>query len=506
MILLFFLLAARAQIVPEFNCWFTTYQNATRVTNLVFSYNNTQNGSDVTLPAGTADNLLWPAGFNGQQPDIFKAGNQAFALVLTDEGGVLAQGGAIGWALDNATVNVTAVQLTPQLQCDTAYHGLCPDWVAGFCDDGVYCNGQETCVSMGIGVQSVKTMGACANMSQGVQCAVNARCVEEAVACVALTDAPTVAPTAQPTEAPTDSPTLAPVAEIVPLFYCWFESTEVGIDGPVVNLAVGYNNSADVALTRPVTATQVGVSANCIAPSLYNGHQSTLFQPGYEPLSYVVKDTAGVLRQNGTISWRLTAATLTLDASLLTPSAECSVLLPPTAPGDDTEVVAQCSLIAPNCTAYDTYCHGTTTCNFTTSQCDPVDPSYNPCAPLESQVSPPSYLVCIEALQQCQAYVNCTTDAQCNNGQICDGREYCVINGSLGTCMGQANLTIAELCGTPNAVCIEGVGCESTTAVSPRTTVAIAFGVIVAAAVVLIFLYFLFSGDADRPAKMKKQR
>ena len=506
----------QAQVVPTFNCWFPTYVNGTRVNNLVFSYNSSS-GTDVILPIATGTNQLFPAEFDGQQPDVFKSGYYGLILVLSDTNNVLG-GGAIGWLLDGSVANVTSGQITPSSQCSAALNGSCPidagmPLLQYFCDDGVYCNGPETCFSMGLfGIQTVRTTGTCHGANAGIQCPSGSLCQESTLDCAAPTDAPTVAPTdsptAVPTPPPTDAPTRAPTepapVQIIPVFYCWFYTTEPVV-GQVVNLGLGYNNTGAHTLSRPTTLAPIGDNANNIMPSGYNGDQPTLFQRGYDPLAYVLKDLAGVLLSNGTIRWRLTMNTLIITQTLLTPSAECSVLQSPT-DDHDIQVISQCTVMTPDCTAYNTYCHGVTQCNFTSEQCDPVIPNYDPCQGLQSQVSPqtPIVFTCVEALQQCVAYVNCTDDQQCNDGLICNGREYCVNNGTAGVCYGQANLTIVSLCGTANAVCIEGVGCQSTTQVSPTTTLAIAFGCFVVGAVVVIFFYFTFSAYTPRPIKMKK--
>lgn len=505
---------AQVVVVPSFNCWFPTYVNGTRITNLVFSYNSSS-GTDVIIPNAPGTNQLFPAEFDGQQPDVFKSGYYGLILVLSDTNNVLASG-AIGWQLDGSLVNVTSDQITPSSQCSTALNGSCPidagmPLLQYFCDDGIYCNGLETCFSMGLfGIQTVRTMGVCHGAFAGIQCPSGGVCQEETLTCAAPTGAPTSTPTVSPTTgptqtpAPTRAPTQPPPVEIVPLFYCWFYTTEPLL-GPVVNLGLGYNNTGSHTLARPVTLTAVGDTANNIVPSGYNGPQPTLFQRGHDPLAHVLKDLAGVLMANGSITWRLSMDTLVITRDQLIPSAECSVLQSPT-DNQDTEVVAECTLLAPDCTAYNTYCHGVTQCNFTSGLCQPVDPSYNPCLGLQSQVPPltPIVFACIEELQQCAAYINCTVDEQCNDGLICNGREYCVNNGTAGVCYGQANLTIVSLCGNANTICIEGVGCQSTTQTSPTTTLAIAFSVFVAGGIVFIFLYFTFTAFTQRPIKMKK--
>lgn len=485
-------------IVATWDCWFETYANASRSLNLVFSYNSSY-PSDTPLVAGSAENTLEPAQlFQGQQPELFKQGYQAYVLTL-----VVPAGTSVVWRLDNQPPLVvnTAQDLTPQRRCSVALGGNCPTWIEHFCEDAAYCNGAESCFSMSLfGAETTRTMGVCVAPDQGVQCQAPAACREDALACVTPTPAPTEAPTGAPTPVPTT---------VVPLFYCWYTSVEPPATRHILSVVLGYNNTGALPLVLPVTTSgQLNGLANHLAPPAYNGQQPTLFEAGEQLLVFVVRDTLGVLYAGHPLVWGLTSRALVVtSAHHIRPERECQLLVPaapPTEADDDDYLDAdvptvECSELAPNCTAADTFCNGTTVCNGTL--CVPTDPSYDPCAGLRAEaLHGPVVLLCVEELGLCVAYVNCTSDAQCQDGLYCNGKETC----SNGTCYGMVNITVTRVCGRPDAVCIEAEQrCVLTDeTVSPLVAIGLVAG---AAVIVLLLLFFIFYYFA-RSAKPVKKR
>jgi hypothetical protein len=493
-----------SQVTPSFSCWFSTYNGSARITNLVYSYNNSLT-ADVIIPVDAlGGNTLTPLGFNGQQPDIFKAGFNTFALVLTDSAGTISRGGFIVWQLGNTTLRTEPQHITNASRCDTAYNGSCPSgWpdqaLDHFCEDASFCNGQEGCFSLSLfGTLTTRTMGVCAGSQFGVSCPVGQRCGEDPPACFTVTAPPT--------------PEIVRV--VTPLFYCWFATNDTS-EGRVISVALGYNNTAGVLLSRPLTLPTNTTTANFIQPSLYHGLQTTLFQVGYDALSFVLRDSGRVLLTGGNITWRLTVDTLTITlAQHIVPSAECSLV---SSPGDSEDIVpptteapteeptpepGDCNTTFTDCTAFDTFCHGAYVCNTTLQECVSVDALFSPCTASQAQVTmgAPVVLICVEHLQLCVAYVNCTTDQECQDGLLCNGRERC----DNGTCYG-ANLTLAELCGTENAICIEGQGCSAINqAFDPKLVVALVAAASFVAIIVLVLVcYFFYTYRAAPKAKKK---
>jgi len=491
LLLVLLLALGSAQVVPSFSCWFTTYNNSVATKNLVYSYNNSLSTDVVIAVTDTGNNTLSPSGFNGQQPDIFKSGYNPFTLVLVDAGRVLSQpGGAIVWRVDQTTVTVTQAQLVDTQRCDTAYSGVCPVWVDNFCEDSSYCNGAEGCFSVMIfGSLTTRAMGACTRPQVGVVCPTGQLCSEQSLSCFT----------------PTQAPTVEPILEVVPTFYCWFFTTEPLI-GQVLNLALGYNNTASQVLARPLTLAINSSLSNYILPADYNGLQPTLFQTGYDPLAFTLKDSAQVLASGGTIRWTLTIDTLAITlARHILPSTECNLLL---SPGDREDTVpteapteeptsapteaptSECSVNETNCTAFDTFCGGPTECNETTGLCIPVEADYSPCTGEQFQVASdtPVVLICVEELQLCVAYVNCTTDEECRDELFCNCVETCVN----GTCYGHVNLTLLELCGAEDAYCNEDQKrcLPNNQDISPKFIV----GATAAAALVLFVILIMLCG------------
>jgi hypothetical protein len=489
-----------SQVLPSFACWFPSYNGSARANNLVYSYNNSL-GTDLIIPiVEGGNNSLTPLQFNGQQPDIFKSGYNPFTLVLTDINNVLSLlGGSVVWQLAGTTVTVTQAQIITSQRCDTAYNGVCPLWVDGFCEDDSYCDGAEGCSSLVIfGSLTTRSLGACIRPQSGILCPTGQRCSEQLLGCYT----------------PTEAPTVEPVLEVVPIFYCWFYSPDPLL-GQVINIALGYNNTSSQTLARPMTLPTNGSLANFILPADYNGLQTTLFQQGYDPLSFTLKDSRQILVGNGTIQWSLTIDTLSITlAGNIIPSTECSLLA---SPPDGEEIIPteaptsaptalpnHCNISDTNCTAFDSFCGGPFLCNTTLQQCVPVDANYSPCTGEQFQVSAdaPVVLVCVEDLELCLAYVNCSVDAECNDGLFCNGHESCLN----GTCYGQVNLTIEELCGTVNAICVEGQGCVATgQTVSNQLVVAAVAGSSLVAAILLVVMCGFFASVKSGGGKSKNK-
>lgn len=200
--------AQDAPVVPLFSCWFPSYgPQGQCLQNLVLSYNNTGNAT-LTISLGPGQNALSPPSYDGQQPVLFLPGLQLFVATLgnvTD---------TVTWLLDNTTLNVSLSALTSATQCSALFPTSCPTGLAGFCEDGVYCNGAEFCFSSVFG-----PTGSCSAPASGINCSAGTQCSENPATCLATaapseapTPAPTAAPTGQPTLAPTPAPTRAPTS------------------------------------------------------------------------------------------------------------------------------------------------------------------------------------------------------------------------------------------------------------------------------------------------------
>jgi hypothetical protein len=421
-------------VIPEWNCWYHTYENNVRVVNLLFSYNN-PDVADVIISSSSPQNELTPSNLNGQQPDIFKAGYNAYVMSLNHV--------PVSWQLGTTRIDVSEVDLTPEQRCSAKFLGTCPLWIPHFCEDSVYCNGEESCFSVAIfGVLTSHSFGSCSRPASGVNCGVTAQCNESLMTCVSLLPPETPAPTPPP---------------VYPLFDCWYyTTTETKM---VVNLRMSYNNTSPNSVTRPL-------ENNKITPNAYDGVQPTLFYGGVNIDAFVISDTLDMLTTDQ-IMWRIGDVALTLTSENVTVATRCAVESPqdtpltnaptteatvaPTAPA----VATQCSSGGDDCSQFDSFCYGPTHCDVSLGLCVLNNPVYSPCPPA---IVPATQIICVNHLSICVASMNCTVDSECNDGLLCNGKEYCV-NGS---CVVQTNLTIDQLCGGPNYVCIEGVGCQST--------------------------------------------
>jgi hypothetical protein len=494
-----------AQVQPIFSCWFPTFAPQQRVTNLVFSYNNAGQ-SDVIVPAATdGSNTLLPLAYNGVQSDILKTGQNLYQFTVTDTQNVLlSPSGFIVWQVGNASATVTQLSITPMSLCVTVANSSCPLGLPNFCENGVYCNGVETCSPVVVTAQMTDVLGVCASPAQGVQCPAGQICSEATLGCVSP---PTVQPSPAPSASPTAESTLPPVV-IIPSFYCWFVSND-SLAGQTLNLAFAYNNTGSIMVMRPVTtlASINSSSRNILVtsdstPLEYNAQQSTLFMVGYEPLTFLLRDTNQVLNNGGAITWYLTTETLVLSLSQLMMENECSVVVPedPASDLDATPaptLAPQCTANNTNCSFCDTFCGGETECDVELGLCVQIDPSFSPCDSAQSQLPSALAVICVEHLGICTVSMNCTFDAQCNDGIMCTGYEYCVN----GTCQAPTNFTCPA-----GQICVEGVGCQATgQKVSNQAVVAIVGGIFICLIILVAVIAAYFATNSAAAKKMRKK-
>lgn len=498
----FIIYQSNCELIPIWNCWFHGYNGTQKTLNLLFSYNNTSD-DDIPLSTASPNNQLSPAFYNGQQVDIFKTGVNYYVTLLKNVTEILiTDGETISWKLDaSEAAAVTSASITENNRCDIKYEGVCPMWIEGYCEDSVYCNGREPCLPSIHGQSSSHTLGQCDRPAQGVQCSPSQLCDEEVRSCIDKTPPP------------------PPPPSIIPLFTCWFYTYEADGSSMSMNLQMAYNNTGTGVLVRSVTTVDSapGTIPNRLSPTVYNSRQPSLFMPGYNNASFVIKDDANVLEQaNGSIVWVLTDFTLRIQSSNLTPQTRCHVeggdggeeeedetFIDSTAsPTNGEEEGTQCSVNNTDCTMFDTYCSGTTSCDTASGNCVLNNMNHDPCSGLLQQITEegpnlPLFLTCVEDAKICVASENCTDVSDCNDGLFCNGIKSCV-NGS---CFLDENVTITQLCGSPNMICVEHVGCESTN--QPISTglligiVAIAVAVI-ALLIILLYVYFWTTGRVKR--------
>ena len=470
-------------VTPDWNCWYHTYENDTRVVNLLFSYNNS-GAVDVIISSASPQNQLTPSQLNGQQPDIFKAGYNAYVMSLNQV--------PVSWQLGATRIDVSEVDLTPEQQCSVKFLGTCPLWIPHFCEDSLYCNGQESCFSVAIfGIMTSHTFGSCSRPATGVDCGATAQCNESLMSCVSLLPPETPAP---------------PPPQIYPIFNCWYYSTVTSPSNEttmVVNLRMSYNNTSPSSVTRTLD--------NIITPVAYNGVQPTLFYGGFNIDAFVISDIMDKLTTDS-IVWGIGSEVLTLTSENVTVATRCSsesadvpteqtgaptaqVTSAPTAP----PMGGQCSSEGDDCSQYDSFCYGPTRCDVNLGFCVLINPAYSPCP---RPIVPATQIICVNHLSLCIASMNCTVDSECNDGLLCNGKEYCV-NGS---CVVQTNLTIEQLCGGPNYVCIEGVGCQSTDQpISNTLLLTLIGGVALFIIVVSGMLAFYFRSKSTTQKKKKSK-
>jgi len=493
-----------AQLQPVISCWFTSYDSTHRITNYVLGYNNS-GPTDIMLPVDDlGSNTLLPLSLNGQQPDLFKVGFYPFVLRVSQ---------FQSWSLGGTVVSADAMApLSPLTRCDVAFAGACPVLIEGFCEDGSYCNGQESCFSTRIfGALTPGVLGACQPAVHGVQCdRPDHLCSEIQLDCVQPPTVPTEAPTAAPTtEVTTAAPTVAPTTQpqpsrVTPSFYCWYTAPQDPTAKPprmIKFLVLNYNNTAATGLQVPHGAN------NTIRPPAFVQQLPTRFMAGYHEHSVIIADTVrwlDVLGMRRTIVWTLTDAQLVIDGdSDLTPARLCvppTTQPPPSPSPDDTDtgvVVFQCSASAPDCSAFDSFCQGPAVCNTVTQQCIPVDSAFSPC-PVTS-AEQPLEITCIDHLSFCAAWLSCNYSDQCQDGLFCNGQEYC----SNGTCYSQVNFT----CGDSDT-CVEGQGCVTNPYSISNGAIA---AIVIVGSIALLLLcalfcgYFVYTGKMDKKSKSKSK-
>lgn len=496
MILLFFLTTllllglgqAQDAITPIWSCWFPTYVSQQRVINLVFSYNNT--GSETqSFGTGTQNNFLTPSSLDGSQPILFKPGLHSLDFSLRDSNNTLVEGHPIVWTLNGLSVSVLLADVVEEKRCDRAFQGACPMWIDHFCEDSRYCNGLEICSSPDISAFTSRVMGRCKNQSVGQVCQPGFACSESALTCVDSTPPP------------------PPPPSIIPSFHCWFYTHDEVLKTMIFNVALNYNNTGPNILIRPITSGDFSATRNEVIPSIYNVLQPTVFYAGFSQDSFVLKDKANLLATpNGQIVWRLSDQELVLTKEHITQENKCGG--PPTeetAPTagptqvDETEGrvhTKQCSAEDPDCTAFDSFCNGPYQCDIDAELCVQINPLFSPCQAAEASITSgtPLRVTCVEHLSICVATVNCTLNSECNDGLLCNGKETCVN----GTCVAQQNVTIQDLCGTTNAICIEGQGCVATNLTVSKQVVAGLSGGLVAGFLFISFIMAWYFMDKEK--------
>lgn len=487
-ILLSVLLLARAQLEPQFTCWFHTYAQGIRQTNYVFGYNNSE-PIESQEPLGL-HNALTPAQYNGLQPDVFLRGSQPFGFVVRD---TLGQG--VSWQLRQQSVQTP--EPVPGMQCARRFAGSCPLWIEHFCEDSLYCNGAETCFSSAIfGMATPRVMGRCVGPAQGVQCGAPHVCSESTLGCQAP---PTAAPTTAPT-APTEAPTLSPddAALIVPLLQCWYAAPDTTPQGDrsraMTYLVMAYNNTASQVVRR-ARAFGAGLVNNALKPAQFDGAQPELFAIGAHR-SFVLPVPPTVMNSTG-VAWHLGRNLLVVRQSNLVPERHCSVqpartLAPTPAPTPPPTMQWVSCTQSSDCVAQTSFCYGVSHCDLQQARCV-HNTSFTACGfggQVSSSGSGTAHIGathCIEHLQLCAPTLSCVVNQDCNNGDLCDGEEWC----SNGTCQYQNDTSVLAICGTTRAVCIPGEGCVFTGyAISNAAIVAIVVVGSVLLALIGVGLYY----------------
>jgi hypothetical protein len=488
-LVIFVISGSAADIIPVWNCWFHSYNGSRRVVNLVYSYNNTGD-EDVPIPISDS-NRITPPEFDGKQVDVFKSGMRYYVTLITDQSGVLDVGLSITWTLGSFQEVVTSASIIEGNRCDVKYAGVCPKWVDGFCEDSDYCNGEESCFADMVGESSNHVLGTCDKPNVGVVCSPQEICSNVENRCLPQTPPP------------------PPPPSIFPSFSCWFYTYENNGGRMIMNIKMGYNSTGVGPLVRLITTPDSSPSTikNMITPTPYNGAQPTLFMVGYKEDSFTIKDEANVLEQEGgMIQWFLTDQMVVIQQVNISPATRCyttedDVVVPPTTDDGNSDSDSeqdmegpQCSVNNTDCTAYNTFCGGTTTCHTDSGNCVQNIQGFDPCVESQSQLPPGTPLIytCVEHIMDCVQSVNCSIDSQCTDSDLCNGQEFCFN----GTCYPQVNFT----CG-PDQTCVNGTGCVATNQpISSYALVGILSGsaIIFIAVVLVIFIYFWTTGKTKK--------
>jgi hypothetical protein len=183
--------------------------------NLVFGYTNSDPTFDVVIAVDTVNqNAIIPLAYNDVQPFLFLPGSNTFVFTVKDTNHVLTTGsnGVISWFLSGHSVNITHDDVqNVQDRCDVKYLGACPPGIDNFCEDSLYCNGQEMCYTAIFSVNEVEEgnplTGTCVQSSEVINCSSGTQCDEPNLACI---NSPT---SLSPSMTPSDSPTTTAPSE-----------------------------------------------------------------------------------------------------------------------------------------------------------------------------------------------------------------------------------------------------------------------------------------------------
>lgn len=428
--------AHQATLTPQLSCWFLTYPSNTqhspnqgRALHLVLGYANQATSNQVIhvqRQAALGDapkNIITPPDYNGLQPDVFKVGAHPLVLDLGDTRNLVRTGAQnVTWSLGLAKLIINAASLRADNRCDQLYGNHCPVRMTGFCEDGSYCNGRETCeanfVHTSVGQER---FGFCRNASAPLQCGAGRMCSEHAMACVdsLLTSAPIDAVRTTP------KPTVAPLATCKNNTEC---SAGATFCRGVPSCRYGrcrYNISYS-----PCAAGQLCQQERCVPrPTLAVADAPT------DANTTLVISTEGP--PSGSCS---TDADCAGHGSFCTGTANCTAgvcVLPTnyTACDPDELCTSQGCVGAStrpctnqsDCDDMATFCRGAATC--TEGLCL-FNESYVRCPPVtnvESSVHEAGILatICSEEQQACLTYYYCLSDADCDDGLFCTGTETC---------------------------------------------------------------------------------
>lgn len=146
-------------------------------------YKNHDN-TDLTITRTTEGerNIISPLEFNGAQTELFRSGTHPFAFAITLPNEKMTTTG-VSWSLGEETVTITSSDITRDNQCNLKYNGRCTTEIEGFCSDGDYCNGIESC-SPKPSVYGKTAYGTCTQSNTIVECPDGMSCDSDKQACV----------------------------------------------------------------------------------------------------------------------------------------------------------------------------------------------------------------------------------------------------------------------------------------------------------------------------------
>jgi hypothetical protein len=223
-----------------------------------------------------------------------------------------------------------------------------------------------------------------------------------------------------------------------------------------------------------------------------------------------------------------------LSCKLITSSPTTQIPPPPPSTEEIVETVLptepkEC-IVDDDCKNFTQFCQGEFKCDQIISKCIPKDLGFNACQNEQTKLDQFYSLIgdggiggenggglvitCVEHAKLCVESFYCVHDSQCDDGNICNGKETCSPSGG-ASCQSANDKSIETICGNSNMICLQDKGCV-TKQTAPTTdansnvgifiVIAVAvFVVLGVIAVVALAIYINMRKSSDKSKKKSKK-